>query len=595
MRPLLSMRMAMVAAGVAALTIAVVLDRIAPPPAADVALGTESCFGTGLFGRELPAPLRVPQRWTTERAVFRFRDLPPGPLQVRVEIHGQRSPVAVAVQGRVAGVIPSGSRAGEWTTTSVAGETLEVELRVEPFVAWGGRRLGALVDRVVVVHGPAGMPPLSILLGFLAPAVAMVVLGGAAGLSPVVACSLAMGTSLLQAFALFPAGLLRSDYAPTLALMLSATSFLALAVARAFERWRPGASRWAFAALLVAGLVQGIAAHSPVMVVSDAEFHANKLAAVARGDFFPTSLTPGKHPFRFPYGVSFYALLAPLAQAGVDRLSLVTWGGALAGVGASAALFGILVPWGARRAGLATLLLQILPVTFDLYSYGNVSNIFGQAATVWFFAWWWAMPAVGSAFIGAVLLAMACLSHFSSLIVLAFVCAAVVVLEGRGLLADHRRGMAVLVGLLVAALYYAHFLPLVLDQIPRLAETGPGPRPWLASALRQGRSALEAWGLPALILATVGVFRGGPPALRRGLLAWGLSGALLAMAAALSPLEVRYLYALTFPLVVAAAEGLEGLLARGRVGTGVAVLLVLWQAFLAAAGIVEGVLHRYRA
>ncbi|MFI5183590.1 MAG: hypothetical protein ACHQNV_04265, partial [Vicinamibacteria bacterium] len=90
----MSSRAALVAASLVALASAAVLDRVAPPPSADVALGTEGCFGARLFGRELPPPARTPQRWTGERAVFRFRDLPQGPMRVRVEVHGQRSPVA---------------------------------------------------------------------------------------------------------------------------------------------------------------------------------------------------------------------------------------------------------------------------------------------------------------------------------------------------------------------------------------------------------------------------------------------------------------------------------------------------------------------
>ena len=156
------------------------------------------------------------------------------------------------------------------------------------------------------------------------------------------------------------------------------------------ERRRSGAGAWALIAMTAAWLVQGLLATSPVMIVSDAVFHANTLARVAGGDFFPTSVTQHATPFRFPYGVSFYAVLAPLFRAGIDGVALVRVGAAVAGVLASAALFLVLLrAYGAAAAGLAVVLLQTLPATFDVaYSYGNLSNAFGQSATVGFFAWW---------------------------------------------------------------------------------------------------------------------------------------------------------------------------------------------------------------
>jgi hypothetical protein len=596
MGPRLSSRMAVVVASLVALVAAAISNRVAPAPAADVAAGTETCFGSGLFGRELPPPARTPQRWTTERAAFRFRDLPRGPLRVRVEVHGQRAPVVVAVEGQVVGAIPREARSGEWTVASES-RSLNVELRVEPFVGWGGRRLGALLDRVVVFHAPATVPSFFLLLAFLVPALAVVACAVAASVPPVLALCAAAVVSTLQALALAPSGLVRSDYVLLLAGVLSLAPLVALGLARALERRQAGLAAWAFTGILVAELVQGVAATSPMMVVSDAEFHANKLATVARGEGFPTSITPGDRPFRFPYGVSFYAVLAPLAQAGLDRGLLVRYGAAIAGIAASAAIMALLVPWGARRAGLATVLLQLLPVTFDLYSYGNLSNIFGQAATVGFFAWWCAAPPRRSALVGATLLATGCLAHFSSLIVLVAVCAALAAIEGRSLAADRRRAVGLLAGLAIAALYYSHFLPLVLEQIPHLAERSGTARPWVGSMARQVRAAVEQWGIPAMALGTLGlgVFHRAPLDLRRGLGAWALAGASLGVVAIVSPVEVRYLYALTLPVAVVAAVGADWLVERGPGGVALAALLLLWQLVLAGQGIALGLVHRYRA
>src|SRR5207245_5180417 len=156
----------------------------------------------------------------------------------------------------------------------------------------------------------------------------------------------------------------------------------------------------------------------------DAQFHVHKLYDVSRGDFFPTSETQHGRPFRFPYGVSFYALLAPLVRWHVDGVAIVRFGAAASGLIASAALYLLLAPHSPARAALAVMVLQALPITFDVYSYGNLSNVFGQAVTVLFFAWWerserWLL--------GALLLFLGCLAHFSSLIVLVALVAALLI------------------------------------------------------------------------------------------------------------------------------------------------------------------------
>jgi hypothetical protein len=62
----------------------------------------------------------------------------------------------------------------------------------------------------------------------------------------------------------------------------------------------------------------------------------------------------------------------------------------------------------------------------------------------------------------------------------------------------------------------------------------------------------------------------------------------------LTPLDVRYLYALTLPVAVAAAWGLAALSARGTAGRLLGALLFGLQCALAARGILEAVLSRYR-
>jgi hypothetical protein len=126
------------------------------------------------------------------------------------------------------------------------------------------------------------------------------------------------------------------------------------------------------------------------MVVSDVGFHANKLAAAAAGDLFPVSVTQHAHPFRIPYGVSYYAALAPLARAGLDTVMLVRAGAALAGLAATAALFLLALsaigPYAARGgrgppAGPPRRFRRRVFVREPVHA-------FGQSATVLFFCWW---------------------------------------------------------------------------------------------------------------------------------------------------------------------------------------------------------------
>ena len=585
-------RAAFAVAGLAAMACAALLDRFAPFPSADVTQGSDECFARGGLGeRELSAPDRGPQRWTTGRARFRFENLPAGPLRVTVVADGHRSPLVIAADGRILGVIPPEDDRGVFDVPTRRGDGLDVELQVAPFVV-RGRHLGTLLRRVEVSHEVSRAPSPRFVLLFVVPALLMVCAALVAGLPAVGALAVAVLFSGLQAMAMVPFGVARSAYAIRLSIGLSLAAILCAVFARSVDRrWR-GAGTWALVSLLLAFEVHVVAGASPLMVVSDLNFHLHNLADVRSGDLFPTSLTPGEKPFRFPYGVSFYALLVPLARMGFDPVTLLRHAAALSGVAASAALFVMLAGGGPRRAGLAVIGLQLLPATFAAYSFGNLSNVFGQAMTVFFFGWWTAGCAPWG--VGGALLGVGCLAHFSSLIVLVTLCASLVASRGGALGRDRGRLLALAVGLGIAALYYARFAGLVLAQLPRLLEGGGAGGSVFETMLRQARLALAQWGWPAVVLGLLGM-----PRLRRGgldadLVAYWLAGAALATVAVVSPLEVRYVHALTLPLAVALGTGAERLLERGWTGRILAALLLSVQTALAGAVIVEGVLHRYR-
>jgi hypothetical protein len=584
------------AAALFALLAAAALDRLAPPPAADVGRGSEDAFAAGLHRREIP-PRQGPQRWTTEKAVVVFHDVPAGPATLDVRLRGQRGPVAVAADGVLLGAVDPGVGAATFVLPEMGRGDRAIELRPPAFVAGDGRTLGALLDRVSLRHAPARAPSARLMLLFLLPALVTVTAGLVSVMRPGAALAAAAAVSLAQALALWPYGLVRSGYAVGLAATLVVAVIVSGAFAAWMERRRKGSGPWAFGALLAAALVQGVAATSPLMVVSDAVFHAHQLGRVAAGDFFITSVTQHARPFRFPYGVSFYALLAPLLRAGIDGVWLVRGGAAVAGIAASAGLFALLAARGPATAALAVLLLQLLPGTFDVYSYGNLSNVFAQAMTVLFFCWWAGRAPWGWA-AGGLLLGLAALGHFSGFVVVAALAAALVLARRREPGLDRARGLALVVGLGVALAYYSSFWRLAVDQLPRLLEGGGQGRgasrgAWDAVRL-QVLGAVQQWGVPAAILAAVGRPRPGRGLLDRDLAAYWATGAALALPAVLTPLDVRYLYALTVPLAVAGAWGLAALAGRKTAGRLLAALLFGAQCALAARGMLEAVLHRYR-
>jgi hypothetical protein len=587
---------AVVGAALLALVAAAAMDRLALAPAADVGRGSEEAFARGLHRREIP-PRLGPQRWTTGEAVVVFRDVPAGPAVLEVRLRGQQGPVIVAAGGVVVGSLDPGVGASTFALPDRGRGDVRIELRPPVFVAGDGRRLGALLDRVALRHAPARTPSARMVLLFVLPAVVTVAAGLAAGLSATSAASAAAVIVIAQGLLLWPCGLVRSGYALGLAAILALGSVLAGAFGAWMERIGRGRGRCAFGALLAAVLVQGVAATSPLMVVSDAVFHANQLGRVAAGDLFITSVTQHARPFRFPYGVSFYALLAPFLRAGLDAVWLVRAGAAGSGIAASAGLFALLAARGPATAALAVVLLQLLPGTFDVYSFGNLSNVFAQSMTALFFCWW-ADGRPGGWAAGGVLLALGALGHFSSLVVLAALCVALLLVRRRGPGADRAGALAVAAGLGLALLYYSSFWRLALDQLPRLLEgggQGRGASRGAWDALRvQVVGFVEQWGIPALVLAVIGRPRPRRSLLDGDLAAYWIAGAALALPAVLTPIDVRYLYALTLPVAVAAAWGLAALSARGIAGRLLGALLFALQCALAARGILEAVLHRYR-
>jgi hypothetical protein len=571
----------------------VVVVRTAPAPAADVSRGSEDAFVHGLHVREIP-PRGKAQRWTRERTVVSFRHLQPGPAAVEVQVRGQRGPVVVAADGVVLGTIEAAERAASFQVPTGARPLREVELQSTVFTAGDGRRLGALFDRVSVRAPRAAWPSPGLMALFAVPALTVAVMALLSGVGARAAGAVGAGTAALQGAILWPSGVVHSPYAARLAVVLCVGSVACGLWGMAWTRRQPGAGGWAFVSLLAAVVVQVVVGASPLMVVSDAVFHANNLGRVAGGDFFLTSLTQHATPFRFPYGVSFYLLLAPLLRLGVEPVALVRWGAALAGVAAAGGLFGLLVSRGPALAALAVVLLQLMPGTIDVLSFGNLSNAFAQAATVLFFAWW-AGSARGSWVAGTALLAVAATAHLSSFIVLAVLSPWLAWARWLDLPRDRARWIALLAGMGLALAYFGSFTGLVASQLARLGEGGGSAgQGLLVSLARQGGGLLAQWGLPALALALVGLPVPPRDRLDRDLAAWWAAGACLFVLALASPLEVRWIYALGAAAAAAGASGFAWCWRRAGWTRAAALGLLAAQAVLGAWTAAAALWERYR-
>jgi len=206
--------------------------------------------------------------------------------------------------------------------------------------------------------------------------------------------------------------------------------------------------------------------------------------------------------------------------------------------------------------------------------------------------------------VGGLLLATAGISHLSSLIVLSVLVAGLVLARGSKLRGDTPRLFALALGAVLIAGYYSRFAGLVISQLPRLFEGGGQRRAasqgaWDALAYQlQGVPAQFGW--PAMALATVGLFawwrdgRWRTSGVERELTVSLAAVGLLALPAVVSPLEVRYLYALGLPVAVLAAAGFQKLRDCGRASGLAAWLLCAVQFALAASVIADCVLFRYR-
>lgn len=517
------------------------------PSVARLALGTDEAFaGSGMEPRENLVGGGA-LRWTGPVATFNFESAGPGAVQIDLEIRDHRTDVNVTANGALVGTLRPGERRLA-SSIPLMGTSLQIGLETEGFQATN-RVLGTQFVSLSITPrlGTAGLAasPRRLTAAVVALIVLAVAAAAAAGLSYWGIVLPALTLLLL----VLPAGLWRSGWLTSCAILVAVAMLASSFVA---ARAKGGALSRGFlqAALFVALVVHGVLPPSPLVVQGDAQLHGNKVAEVARGNLFPTSRTDHKPPFEIPYGFSFYGLLAPGATEGGSNVPLVRHGAAAFSALSALALAYLVGRTSAGFAAATTILWAFAPVNLRTMGYGNLSNVFAQSIFVLFLVAAASMPA--GRFRNLVLTLLAALSataHLSSFIVLL---ALLVVSFAFG---SERRSAAfkpLFAGTVIAALYFSAFLPLIASQAARLLGERGG-----------SSGVFDPWRLPNLIFGSLGwpllaalVLSGFVAAWRpllplsRSLL---VTGALLAVAALVSPVEVRYLLALSPLLAVLGA------------------------------------------
>ena len=523
-----------------------------PGSRATLATGTDDAFAvSGMEPRENLVGGGA-LRWTRPRAVFRFDSVGPGAVNIDLEVKDHRTEVNVVANGARIGSLRPGERRLS-TPILVSGRSLDLVIETEGFQA-SGRTLGTQFVALTVApaatakRGPAAVPArLWLALGGV-----VLVAFVCAGLSGLSSWSIVLPPTALLLMVL-PAGLWRSSWLLESAALVAAGTVIATLLAT--RATGSALNRSALqACLLTAIIVHGILPPSPLVIQGDAQLHGNKLKEVAGGNRFPTTRTDHKPPFEIPYGFSFYGLLSPLSSPTESNVPAVRHGSAAFSALSIVALALFLGRTSASLAAAAVLLWTFAPVNLRTMGYGNLSNVFAQATFVLFLVAAGGMPRGRfKTLVLTLLVAISATAHLSSFIVL------LTLLVVSFLFSSDRHSPAfrpLLAGVAIAGAYFATFVPLIASQTSRLlAERGGSAGvfdPW-----RLPNQIVAGVGWPLLIALGLSILVASPrPILpfARSLLA---AGVLLAIAALVSPVEVRYMLALVPLLAILAAAAFD--------------------------------------
>lgn len=557
--------------------------------------------------------------WTLQMRLNGFR--PNRPARLTVEMNGAPVDTLPVADGWDIYTLQGNGAADVWT-----GDNRFV-LRADTFVpqreiegSADTRKLGVVVDWLewtparsrsaigtdavwLDFGAPPVMPPWATVASWAAALALLYVTARVIGVAPKLANMGAAVSVILVALA-FALARVWSGYftAPFLTLAIALTilaSLLAWLLPRFAARLALSldarASTALCALILVSVALKWGGAWYPQFRSSDLLFHAHRLEFVTQGNLFFTSELPDAARRVVPYPPALYAALAPLTVFSQDFSALLLSFDALADGAAILAIY-----FAARKiiqssnqkitdpdsqaafALWAALLLAFNPVSFWIYSWGNHTNIFAQAAATILFAWLLTVPLTRPrnfllALFFFLLAALGHLGVFLSLLVF-FPLAIILRATTR---ADNAR-QVFLLGALCAAgivlswgLYYAEFTDILFTQAQKfLADLGAGRAAGrggitLARAGDVARYTVEQLGWALLLLGLSGVPRAWKNFNARARAVWsawlltGVAFALLTLGAAFS---TRYTLWAAPALALSGAWVLIWLTAQSRAG-----------------------------
>lgn len=461
------------------------------------------------------------------------------------------------------------------------------------------RALGVMLDELTIAPAGPVLPPIGAIGGA---AVGMAALGAAialmtsvpAGAGAILALSVGQAVIMSRGFGPY------TDYSGIAARVATGTAVgLVLLVAWA---GRAGARPCAAARFVIifsaAGLfLKLLVLLHPQMPVGDAMFHAHRFQGVLAGNLYFTSIAPGNYTFPYPPGFYlFAAAFSGLVARGPADMNLLRVVAMTVDVLAGAALYmAVRHSWNAAWTGAAAVVLyHMIPLSFRIFTVGNLTNAFAQSVAVLALAVIAAVPLsrFRTAYVALLtcILAVAFMSHTSTFALLLCACMSVAVLfRWRGDAGSRQAAAPVAIAVLLAlclavVLYYAHFGETYRAELSRItAET-------VAAAPDAGGRGLaaRAWSVPtyfrsylgvgALILAAAGGWglyrRGGRDRLTLTLAGWGLTCLVFLITGVLTPVDMRHYLASLPAIAIAGAAGTSVLWTRQNAGRVAAVALL---------------------
>lgn len=444
------------------------------------------------------------------------------------------------------------------------------------------RPLGVMLDRLSLTPDGVVIVPRNALYASSVSAAAM---GAAIALLGVTAGSAIGGAVLLSAGA--AAVIARgfgpfTDYPDTvitlgvwIALVLSSVS---LAVQHRRRESLRNTARFAAAFSAGALFLKLLVLLHPDMPVGDAMFHAHRFQGVLGGNLYFTSIAPGGYSFPYPPGLYVFAsAFADLVRRGAADMALLRIITCSVDAAAGLLVYAVVVKaWRNRlAAAMAVAIYHLIPLDLAVLTTGNLTNAFAQSVAVGGLALMASARVTvrrwGATAVLALVLAVAYLSHTSTLAILFVATLATVVLfwwRGGPALRAPAAAIALATAgaaALAVVAYYAHFLDTYRAEFGRI-----GHETTAAAADAGGRTILDRLrlvpyslgvyiGAPVLLFAFLG---GAELALRRGgdrltltLTGWILSCLAFMVIGILTPVDMRHYLAAVPALAIAAGYG----------------------------------------